>query len=173
MTDCKPFLAAIALLSCAACSTTEADSRYPSLAIRDVERVEGTFEPVPTRTLDVPVVETGLTGSLDQRLTGLLDQAGAAHEAFLASVPAAQRRVAAASGAAIGSDSWAAAQVALADLDASRSLAAIALGDLDILYAAAEVQAEDVSAIEAARSRVIALVGEEDAVLARLRSRIR
>ncbi|MBQ94518.1 MAG: hypothetical protein CL510_01610, partial [Actinobacteria bacterium] len=68
---------------------------------------------------------------------------------------------------------WAAAQVALADLDSARSNSAVALGDLDILYAAARVQAQDAEAIEAARNVVIALVAEEDAVLERLRAQIR
>ncbi|HCJ22795.1 MAG TPA: hypothetical protein DHV64_14940, partial [Erythrobacter sp.] len=79
----------------------------------------------------------------------------------------------AAAGSAIGSDSWATAQVALADLDSARSIAATALGDLDILYTAATVQAQDSAAIAAARETVIALVREEDDVLARLRAQIR
>ncbi|MBL4717120.1 MAG: hypothetical protein JKZ02_01450, partial [Erythrobacter sp.] len=65
------------------------------------------------------------------------------------------------------------AQVALADLDSARSIAAIALGDLDILYTAATVQAEDATPIAAARMTVIALVAEEDDVLARLRAQVR
>ena len=63
--------------------------------------------------------------------------------------------------------------MALADLDSARSIAATALGDLDILYTAATVQAQDSAAIAAARETVIALVREEDDVLARLRARIR
>ena len=90
-----------------------------------------------------------------------------------AAVPAAQRRVQAAGNAAVGSDSWASAQVALADLDSARSNAAVALGDLDILFAAATVQAQDAAAIAAARATVVALVAEEDAVLERLRAQVR
>lgn len=172
MFDCKPFLAASALFACAACSTASAD-RYPSLAIRDIERVEGTFEPVPTQQLDVPEVETGLAGPLDEHLAALVAQASDAHRDFTSAVPPAETRVAAAAGAAVGSDSWAAAQVALADLDSARSIAAIALGDLDILHASASVQAEDATAIDSARDQVIALVREEDAVLERLRGRVR
>ncbi len=159
-------------LTCAACATPDAGA-YPSLAIRDVERVDGTFEPVQSDRLDVPPVETQGTGDLPTRLAALQAQARDAHAAFLAALPMAERRVSAAAGSAIGTDAWASAQVALADLDSQRSQAAIALGDLDTLYTAAAVQAEDVAAVAAARDQVIALVGEEDAALQRLRERIR
>ncbi|HCB77184.1 MAG TPA: hypothetical protein DEP68_00230, partial [Erythrobacter sp.] len=99
--------------------------------------------------------------------------AQAAHTAFTDAVPAAERSVRAASGSSIGSDSWAAAQVALADLDSARSNAAIVLGELDTLYTAATVQAEDATAIVEARNTVIALVSEEDSVLERLRAQVR
>ena len=168
----KPAFAALLPLACAACATPDTDP-YPSLAIRDVERVDGTFEPVESERLDVPPVETPGTGDLASRLATLEAQARAAHTAFLAIVPAAERRVAAASGSAVGADAWASAQVALADLDSQRSQAATTLADLDILYTASAVQAENVAAVMAVRNEVIALVGEEDAVLERLRARVR
>lgn len=172
MTYRKLSLAACPVLLLAGCATP-ADSDYPSLAIRDIERAEGQFDVGPPQRIDVPVVETPLSGPLSDQLTMLVDRATEAHRAFTSTLPTAERRVAAASGAAIGSDSWAAAQVALADLDSSRSLASVPLGDLDILYAAASVQAEETAAIEAARAQVIALVAEEDAALERLRARVR
>ncbi|WP_370189088.1 hypothetical protein [Qipengyuania sp.] len=156
----------------AGCATTAAE-RYPSLATRDVERAEGTFEPVETAKLEVPPVEVDQGTNLAERLDALVAQAREAHAGFLAAVPAAERRVRAASGSSVGSDSWAVAQVALADLDSARSTAAIALGDLDILFTAATVQAEDAAAIVTARDSVIALVAEEDAVLERLRAQVR
>ena len=76
-------------------------------------------------------------------------------------------------GSGIGSDSWAAAQVALAELDSARSRAAVPLGDIDRIYTSAKVAAQDTAAIETARDRVIALVSEEDATLARLRAQVR
>lgn len=172
MIDRKLSFTALLAISLAGCAST-ADDGYPSLAVREVERAEGTFEPVESKRLDVPQVETGLTGGLEARLAALVDQARSAHAQFTGSVGTAEQRVAAASGSAVGTDRWAAAQVALADLDSARSSAAIALGDLDILYGAAAVQAEDTSAIEAARNTVIALVSEEDAILERLRARVR
>lgn len=172
MIDRKLFVALACTSLVAGCTATSSD-RYPSLEIRDVERAEGTFEPVESPTLEVPAVEVDLEGGLETRLAALLEQARNAHAEFTSSVPTAETRVRAASGAAVGSDSWAAAQVALADLDSARSTAAIALGDLDILFAAASVQADEVAAIAAARDQVIALVSEEDAVLERLRAQVR
>ena len=155
----------------AGCAT--ADEEYPSLAIRDVERAQGQFETGEPARLDIAPVETAFDGPLPETLAGLVDAAAEAHEEFTSVQPRAARLVAAARGSGVGSDSWAAAQVALAELDSARSQAAIALGDLDTLYVAARTAAEEADAIDAARNRVIALVEEEDAALADLRDRIR
>lgn len=172
MIDRKHLVVPLAAALLAGCAGS-APGHYPSLAIRDAERAEGTFEPVPSPRLDVPAVDVDVTGGLEARLAALLGQAQSAHTEFGATVSSAERRVEAASGSGVGSDSWAAAQVALAELDSARSNAAIALGDLDILFAAATVQAQDREAIVATRDAVIALVAQEDAVLERLRARLR
>ena len=171
MTQSKSIRPALLAILLGGCSSTATEG-YPSLAIRDVERVQGTFEAVPAKQLEVPAVDTDLNGGLDTRLAALVAQAREAHADFEAGRSASERLVAAASGAAVGSDSWAAAQVALADLDSARSMAAVALGDLDIIHAAASVQAQDAVRIEAARREVLALIAEEDAVLERLRARL-
>lgn len=158
-------------LTLAACATP--GDRYPSLAIRDVERAQGQFEPTPATPLDVPVVATPATGPLAERLASLGAQATRAHEAFMASAPKAERAASAAAGDAIGTTAWASAQVALADLDSARSQTAIALADLDTLMVADAVQGQDVSAIEIVRQQVIAQVEAEDETLARLRARVR
>lgn len=160
-----------AVLPLAACATS--GDRYPSLAIRDIERAEGRFEPVPSTPMSVPEVEVPASGPIVQRLAGLGAAAEASHRAFLASAAGATRRADAAAGAAIGSDTWADAQVALADLDSARSATAIILADLDTLMVASAVQARDVSAIEAVRQQVLTQVTEQDAVLARLRAQVR
>ena len=152
----------------AACAT--ADEEYPSLAIRDVERAQGQFETGEPARLDIAPVETAFDGPLPETLAGLVDAAAEAHEEFTSVQPGAARLVEAARGSGVGSDSWAAAQVALAELDSARSQAAIALGDLDTLYVAARTAAEEADAIDAARNRVIALVAEEDTVLGNLRA---
>lgn len=154
----------------AACAS--AGKEYPSLAIRDVERAQGQFEPAPPAPLDVPEIPDA-GGPLSERLGGLSAAATSAHQAFLASAPRAARLADAAAGAPIGSDAWAAAQVALADLDSARSATAIVLGDLDAIMVGKAVQAQDVSAIQRVRDQVIGLVGEEDETLARLRAQVR
>ena len=155
----------------AACAST--GDKYPSLAIRDVERAEGRFEPAPATPLDVPPVTAPLTGPLAERLAALGTAATASHRAFLGKAPAATRLANAAAGAAIGSDAWASAQVALADLDSARSATAIALGDLDALMVGSAIQGEDVAAIEVVRQQVLTQIGEEDDTLARLRAKVR
>lgn len=163
---------ALALLpGLAACAT--ASDRYPSLAIRDVERAQGRFEPMPATPLEVPRIPAAAAESLADRLVALGAAATASHRAFLASASAATRLANAAADAEIGSDSWASAQIALADLDSARSSTAIALGELDRLMVGTAIQGEDVAAIELVRQQVLAQIGEEDQTLARLRAKLR
>ncbi len=164
-------IALAALPGLAACATS--GDRYPSLAIRDVERAEGRFAAAPAAPLAVPEVAVPDSGPLPARLAALSSEAEAAHRAFTASAPNARRMAAAAAGAAIGAPAWASAQVALSDLDSARSRTATTLAELDTLMVATAVQAQDVAPIETVRQQVLVYVGEEDAVLADLRARIR
>tara|TARA_R110002072_G_scaffold38314_18_gene110997 strand:- start:6888 stop:7388 length:501 start_codon:yes stop_codon:yes gene_type:complete len=163
-------LSALAALTLSACASSGGD--YPSLAIRDVERARGRFEPIAVDPIAVPEVPVAYEGSLQERLAMLVEAARSAHQRFVASLPAARRTVASAGRAAIGSTAWGASQVALADLESIRSDAAIPLADLDILHIAASVASEDRGQIDTARSAVIALVEEEDEALAELRARV-
>lgn len=161
-----PVAASLALSACAGSS-----ANYPSLAIRDAERASGTFAAAEPRRIDVPAVEVDLAGGLDTTVTSLVASARRAHDAFLALVPDARRRVAAPGAATTASDAWASAQVALAELEAARSQTAIPLGDLDAIYVSQTVQAAQSPSLVAAREQVIGWVAEEDAVLAELRRR--
>jgi hypothetical protein len=153
-------LAMLLTLSACAADTTN----YPSLARRDAEKSTNAASPAPAPAA-MPI-----GAELLARLTVMVDQARTAHEAFVSRTEKAERTVAASAG--IGSDSWGTATVALADLESARSDAMIALADLDELYAQARVAGVDAAAITKARDQVIALVGEEDRVLATLRSRM-
>ena len=166
-------IAAIVLLPALDACQTAPDGAYPSLAIRDVERVEGRYEPIPGDPIDVPPVEVPLDGPLDQRLAALLEQGRSAHARFTQAAPRASRLASAANGASVGSDAWASAQVALADLDSIRSVTAIALADVDLLYIAASVEGTTTPALTDARQSLLALVQEEDRTLADLRARVR
>ena len=153
-----------ALLS--ACATASGD--YPSLAQRPAERAQGTFTPDAADAAPAPPVLP--SADLVSRLAELRRQAEATHGEFRSATPAAERLANAAGSR--GSDRWAAAEVALADLDSIRSRAAIALADLDTLWVDSTLEAGPREAIGTARDAVEGLIAEEDAVLARLRGRL-
>lgn len=160
-----PLLLAAPLAACAAGS-----GNYPSLAIRDAERVEGSFE--SAAPVDTPPPPAPPSADLLGRLSQLQAEATSAHQAFLEAAPGARQAVAAARGAAVESNAYADAQIALADLDSHRSRAAVALGDLDLLFAEAALAFELRAPIAEVRSEVAALIAQEDAVLAELRGSI-
>lgn len=145
-----------------ACATPPGE--YPSLAIRDVERVTGTLEPVETKPYVPPPTPDEVLDRLDQ----LAAEAASAHQAFLAEVPAARRVVTATQGAEIGTDGWARASVAVAGLEGARSRAMIALADLDRLLVDAAIEGGALERIVAVRNAVTAQVDEQNATIASL-----
>ena len=157
-----PLLLAAPLAACAAGSAD-----YPSLAIRDAERVEGSFD--PAAPAEAPPPPAPPSADLLGRLSQLETQAASAHRAFLEAAPGARRAVIAARGATVETNSYADAQIALADLDSHRSRAAVALGDLDLLFAEAALAFAMRAPIAEARGEVAALIAQEDAILAELR----
>lgn len=161
-------LSGAALLS--ACA--EEAGGYPSLARRPAERVSGTSDVVPAIP-SAPLPPAPPSPELSARLAGLVQQAEAAHQRFNSREARARGLVSAAAGAAVATESWAVATVALADLESARSDAMIALADLDQLYAAQRIEGSDALATGAARQTVIALVAQEDLVLASLRGQLR
>ncbi|WP_243992668.1 hypothetical protein [Novosphingobium album (ex Hu et al. 2023)] len=161
----------LALLA-SACSTA---GTYPSLALRDVERANGSAMPAvgepagPVTSL--PPASTDLVARLD----GLVAIAREANTQFQSNRPAAERAVAAAGDT--GSDSWSTASVAIARLESSRSSAMVALGDLDSLYVEARTagaleETPGARAITAARDEVDGWVAEQNDVIAALSARL-
>ncbi len=144
----------------AACAAT--GEGYPTLATRDIERMGGAMEVEPAPPPPPPAPATLAT------LEELEATARAAHAEFLAAAPRARTLAAAASGAARGSERWAVAQVAIADLESTRSEAMIALADLDRIFVEAATSAQSTDSITAVRSDIDALVAEEDAVIGSL-----
>lgn len=162
---CLMPIAAAGLLAIAGCASDTAN--YPSLARRDVERVKTAPPPAGP-----PVAAPSPDASLPARLASLVADAREAHRRFGAARDRAERAVAAAAGAAVGSDAWATGSIALASLESARSQAMIALADLDALYANARITSSpDAAAIAAARDEVSGLVTEEDAVVIDLQRR--
>jgi len=142
-----------------ACATPTGE--YPSLAIRDVERVTGTLEPVEATPYVPPATPDAVLDRLDQ----LAAEAASAHQAFLAEVPNARRVVTATRGAEIGTDGWARASVAVAGLEGTRSRAMIALADLDSLLVDAAIEGGALERIVAVRDTVTAQVEEQNATI--------
>jgi hypothetical protein len=151
--------AALLLAGCATAST-----QFPSLAIRDSERVSGTMATPATPVAPPAPPSSATLAQLDQ----LLATVRASHAAFTTATPAARRVVANARGAALGSDAWSAAQVAVAGLESSRSDGMIALGDLDRLFVDAVVAGNAFERLETARLEADRLVADETAEIDRL-----
>lgn len=158
------------LLLLAACAST---GDYPSLSVRDAERAKGSAEPVASPP--VPIAQTvPPDASLVERLARLVAQAESAHGRFMGQRASAEVLVGTARDAAVASESWSVATIALAGLESARSDTMIALTELDGLLAADRVahyneQSGDGQAIAASREKVLALVAEEDQTLDHLR----
>ena len=165
MTGLRTFVPVGLALFVAGCASS---GDYPSLAQRPAERVEGAFAPAPAEAAPAP--PPAPSADLLERLASLRRDAAARHAEFTAALPGAQRLAAAAGGT--GTDSWASAQIALAELDSLRSRAAVALTDVDALWVDTIVESGPREAIAPVRDEVEALVRTEDQALARLRSRV-
>lgn len=145
-----PLLAALA-----ACAS--AQSQYPSLAIRPAERATGTLQPVSAEPVLTPLAPATL-----DRVSQLAAEARSAHQAFVGQVAAARPAIAGGRGAAVGSEAWARAEAALADVRAARSKAMVPLADLDRLYVDAATHGEATDRIGAARDEVEGFLTSED-----------
>ncbi|MGB7373173.1 hypothetical protein [Pontixanthobacter sp.] len=149
------------------CTATTAD--YPTLELRDFERNPAAYGAPPPASAP----PASLTPAQTSQIAGIESRAQSAHRAFIEAAPSARRAVQRGARAPIGSDAAGDALVALADLEAKRSLTAIALADLDLFYASAATALQSNDEIGEARQRVTALVQAEDAVLAQLRDTVR
>ena len=144
---------------------------YPSLAKRAVENAP-VAEPVAA---PAPVeADPALQAQVDR----LAAQAQTGSAAFDRAWPAADRATRSAAGAAVSSEAWVAAQLAISALEAARNDSVSALASLDTLYversnAVAEGKARGgVEQIDVARKAALGIVDSQndriDAVKARL-----
>lgn len=146
---------------------------YPSLAMREAERVSGTAEPASSEPTPAP---PPITGELSERIAALVASARRAHQDFLARQADTRHAVSTSAGAAVASEGWTQALVALAGLEALRSGALVSLAELDQLYAAERIAYPDAPtpsalAIEEARGQVHGWVEQENETLASLSRR--
>jgi len=150
----------------AGCSTAS----YPSLALRPGETTSVTTpKPAPTTA--------PAASAPDQRLPAWLADARAADARFAAARPAAEKALAAAQGAAPGSEAWSIANLALTDLERARGDVAVAQAAVESAYtedrlAHATDPATSPTPIAAIRDAITAITESQDKVLAKLRARL-
>lgn len=165
----KPVLFSALLLTAlvaSACSSTPAD--YPSLAIRDVERVGMTMATPSAQNWTPPQLGQAKLADISK----LVDQAQTAHGVFLETAQNARTTIAAAEGLSAGSNNWSVAQIALAQLQSTRSDALIALADIDRIYVAASTAGEALGQITPAQAEVERLVEQENQVISELAAKL-
>ena len=149
-----------------ACAST--DGKYPSLARRDIERTAAAPVPAPSPTPLAPLSE-----AIRARAAQLAAEARAAHDRFTARQVDATRAVTGASGAAVASESWSIATVALARLEAARSETMVALAGLDRIYVDERMAGSDVTPLGELIAEVRRLLDQEDSAIAVLGGRLR
>ena len=169
---CKPALnSALGLaltFTLSACASTS--DRYPSLAIRDAERIHAeaeAAEPAP------PPPPAPPSAALVQRLSQLRAEANRAHQAFLGAAPRTRSLVNAARGSAAGSDPWISAQVSLSQLEMTRRQAMSAMADLDKLLLQTEQEGGPTDVVAATQGQVGAMLDEENALMRQLAGSLR
>ena len=164
MVPTKRLLLALLVAATSAAGCAENTSKYPSLSIRQAERVSGTFQPPSPEPAPPAPPEPAVLDRLDS----LRADAANANARFLTAAKNAQGPMAAAANAAPGSESWSVAQIALAQVSSARSDTMKALADLDRIYVNAVDQGNDLSRITEVRNEVQTVVDSEDRTLAGL-----
>lgn len=155
-------LIAVALLT--GCATGDM-ADYPSLAQRPIERQAN----VPPAPVTAPVPEP-VSATLAEALRGLAADADRGEIAFQAALVEAREAAETGRSAAVGSEAWAQAQLALSRAEAARAPTTLALAELDRLMVV-QGDAGDVAglgAIAAVQARVAALAAAQEQALAGL-----
>lgn len=140
--------------------------RFPSLALRDFERVEGSFGASDSSASELRPAPLGVSQA--QEVAQALSEARSRHRRFLELVGPARAKVAAATGTGPEDRRWGLAQVEIAELDSRRAGTAALLADLDRLYADASLSFAERGQIEQARGEVGAMLDQQGRVLEEL-----
>lgn len=146
---------------------------YPSLAKRPIESAPA--GPAAVTPGPAPVLADA---ALRKQIDGFAEQAQAGRAAFDKAYPAAESAARGASGAAVSSEAWVAAQLAISALETARNDSVSALASLDVLYversnAIADGKAQGgAEAIDAARSTALAIVDSQNDRIDALKARI-
>ena len=152
-------LCCLAGLAATVSSCASSSDRYPSLATRDFERVQGQFaapsgDPLPTRPAPLSIEST-------EQIEASLADARSRHDEFLTLLGKAQPIVREASGASPNDNRWSVAMVEIASLDSHLSVTTGILAQLDALYADASLGFEERTTIETARGTLAEMVETE------------
>jgi hypothetical protein len=151
----------LALSACAG-----SGDRYPSLAVRDAERVAGQY--IPGNSGLDPATSPAVAVVSSQDLAQLVQAARNAHQKFLEARPRTRELARNGRAKGIDSDARARALIALADLSSLRSNTAIVLADIDLLEAQAATTLAPTQKIIAAQMTVAQLINEQTAMLDQL-----
>lgn len=136
-----------------------ADDRYPSLAVRDAERVQGSLTPAPSADNTPPrVVDAG-------SINTALEQARSAHSEFTKHQGEVGQLVVAARGLSSDDDRRAEALSGMAQLISLHGQTNLALGDLDTLEAQAASDFGETEQIRAAQVSVLRMVATQELML--------
>jgi hypothetical protein len=165
----NPALALLSIGLVAACAAPGDD--HPSLAQRPAER-EGGVRRASTDGLAL-IDPAPPAPAVQERIDRQLAAAGTAHRRFLAALPGARRAVADGGRAGVESDAYAAAQIAVGNLQAISSETAFAVADLDALLAVRSNALQSTEAVAVARDAAAALLQQENATLDTLERSLR
>ena len=124
-----PLFIATALAACAS-----APGAYPSLAVRDAERLTGTLQPPAPYVAPPPTPETMAD------VETLVEQAHDAFESYRGKLDSVRAAALAARGAEVGSEQWARVNLAMAELETERSRTMVPLSEIDQLYVTAATE---------------------------------
>jgi len=167
------FTAFLALFALGALADSASAKPFPSLAKRPSETRDRT-PPAPQA-----VVPAAADPQLVAQVEGLARQAQSGDAAFRTQLTSGRAAVDAAGGATPSSEAWVKAQVAISTLDNARYDSVAALAGLDSLYVdrqdnedAARVAA-DLTTIDPARGRALAMVDAQNDALDTLRTALK
>lgn len=167
--------AAIQMLVLFLAGCAGSNDSFPSLARRPVEQRASEAPPAPPAE---EVVAAEAEPELRRTIDGLVERARSGQAAFDGHVDAARKIVEAATGAAVSSEPWVAAQEAISTLESDRYDSVFALASLDTLYverqdAVAKGDARGgIDAIDSARAAVLAMVDRQNDLLDILKDRL-
>lgn len=159
MRSLNPAICAALCLGVVLSGCASAEGRYPSLAVRDAERTQGTLRPTPAS-------ESSAVAAINpEQLLAPATRAKESHSKFTAQQGEVNDLVLASIGRGPEDDLRARALVGLAGLTSLRGQTALALSDLDRLEVAAATEFKPTKEIRDQQASVQQMIAQQDAAL--------